>query len=71
MYTVIGTVGCGKCLQVKKILENKNIEFEYKLFLSLDEKEQGRIWKIAEENKIDSFPIIFNDNGNLINMENI
>ena len=61
MIKIIGTLGCINCIKTKKVLEDKNIEFEYIIFNNLSSEEQDNIIKIAEQNCIGSFPIILNN----------
>jgi glutaredoxin len=70
MIRIIGTLGCINCIKVKKAFEDKNIEFEYIIFNNLSSEEQDNIIKIAEQNCIGSFPIIFN-NEEVSTLENV
>lgn len=62
MYTIIGTAGCSRCEMIKGILSKKGIEFEYKILSELSTEEQNKYYVLAEESKINNFPLIVKDN---------
>jgi glutaredoxin len=68
---VVGTIGCSKCDQVKFKLNQKKIEYEYKLFTDLNNREQDSIQAIARENDITSFPIILDENNIIVDINTI
>lgn len=66
MITVYGTLNCGRCSVVKTILENKGVEFKYEILDELTEVEQEEVLLNAQENGIGSFPIVADEEGNVI-----
>ena len=56
MVTVIGKNNCSSCEMTKNILNNKGVEYEYKMFEDLHNEEQAKLRKIAR-----SFPILLID----------
>lgn len=61
MIKVIGKINCSKCDMVKKLLENNNIKYEYKLLDNMQENERKLIINIAKKQKIFEFPLVFKD----------
>lgn len=61
MILVIGTENCPRCMMVKNILTNKNIEFDYKMFSFLSSEEQEKYLNMAEKTGQMSFPLIIRD----------
>lgn len=61
MIKVIGKINCNKCDMVKKLLENNNIKYEYKLLDNMQENERKLIINIAKKQKIFEFPLVFKD----------
>jgi glutaredoxin len=59
MILVIGNENCSRCEITKKLLTDKNIKFDYKLFSSLDNQLEVR--KMAMSNGMASFPLIMKD----------
>jgi glutaredoxin len=70
MLTIIGTQGCTRCMQTKTYLDNKNIEYEYKLITDFNEKEQDEIIDKAMKLGLAEFPIIIKDN-DIVRLEDI
>jgi len=62
MIKVIGTNNCSKCLMVKKILDKKQIEYEYSNINDYTLEEQNLLFLKAKEAKISGFPLIFKEN---------
>ena len=46
-YTIYSTVGCGYCLQAKRLLESKEIAFDYIDLSELDGQEKSTLMEIA------------------------
>jgi glutaredoxin 1 len=46
-YHIYGTVGCGYCIQAKRILEQKDLPFEYIDLSELDGQEKSQLMEIA------------------------
>lgn len=61
MLKVIGKNNCSRCDMVKNILNNKGIEFEYELMEELGCDEKKEYMKMARENGIMEFPLIYID----------
>ena len=47
MYKIYATPGCGFCLQAKRLLESKELPYEYNLVSDLDSQEQAHLQDIA------------------------
>ena len=62
MILVIGSENCSKCKMTKTILENKKVNFEYKLLESLSLEEQKKYINMAQKANQMSMPIIVKDN---------
>jgi len=62
MLKVIGTNNCSKCLMVKNILNNKQIEYEYSNINDYTQEEQDLFLIKAKEVNITQFPLIFKEN---------
>lgn len=58
MIKVIGTVGCGKCMQAKRRLAKKDKEFSYVLLGEMSTEDQEKYKDMALETGQRSFPII-------------
>ncbi len=67
---IYGTEGCSKCNITKKLLDAKNIRYEYILIEDLDKLEREKILELAEKNSIQNFPIILKNN-QIIKVEEI
>ena len=61
MLLVVGTENCSKCNMAKGFLNNKEIEYEYKLMSSLSEDEKNYYMNLAREKKQMSMPLIIKD----------
>lgn len=70
MILVIGKENCSSCEITKTILNNNNIEFEYKLLDSLTQKDKNEFLKLARENKQMSMPLIIK-NQQLITLQEV
>lgn len=70
MIKVVGNKGCSRCEMVKNILSNKNVEYEYILFLDLDKKEQEELMEKSKSIGQLSFPIIMKGE-NIIDIKEI
>lgn len=46
-YTIYSTVGCGYCIQAKRLLESKEIEFDYIDIGELDGADKANLQEIA------------------------
>ena len=68
MITLIGTENCSRCNVTKNLLTEKGIEFEYKLFTSLDN--QLEIRKEAIIKGMANFPFIMKD-GELVELQEV
>ena len=62
MILLIGTENCSRCNMVKGLLNDKNINYTYKLMSDLSKEEQDRLLELARESKQTSFPLILKDN---------
>ena len=68
MIEIIGQIHCSRCEMAKKSLENKNIEFTYKLITDVDNVDE--ITKKAEDAKMMNFPLIFKD-GEIVTLQEV
>ena len=68
MIILVGNTGCSRCAMVKNILESKKIDFKYIIFDSLDNDTQDRVMKKATENGLMSFPMAFDENKKIFNV---
>lgn len=60
MIKVIGKNNCSRCDMIKNLLQQKHKEFDYE---SLEDSELKQEYlKLARENRIMEFPLIFIDN---------
>lgn len=71
MYTLIGKENCGRCEMAKTILKNKNIPFNYELISDLSNERRLDIIDKAQEMGIATFPIIMNENDEIITLEEV
>lgn len=62
MIILIGTENCNRCTMTKDILNNRNINFTYKLLSDLSKDEQDNLLVLAKESNQTSFPLILKDN---------
>jgi glutaredoxin len=46
-YTIYSSAGCGYCLQAKRLLESKEIEFDYIDITELDGSEKAHLQEVA------------------------
>ena len=70
MILVIGTENCNSCTQTKKTLDEKGIEYDYKLTEELDPFEWKNIRKEAIKAGQMTMPILLQDN-QVIKLENL
>ena len=70
MILVIGSKNCSKCKTVKGILDDKKIEYTYKIIDDFTGEEQSSYLKMAKEKGLLSFPLIIKDN-NIINLQEV
>jgi glutaredoxin len=56
-----GMKNCSACLVVKRILTQRNIDFEYKILEELSESEKDRVIAIARNANSLKFPVILKD----------
>jgi glutaredoxin len=70
MIKVIGTHGCSRCEQVKRILQQKQIQFEYVMFGDLSESEQTHLTEWATKEGKLGLPLIIKDDC-LIDMKDV
>lgn len=62
MYKVIGKHGCGRCEIVKGILTEREIQFEYCYMEDSTAEEQTLYLALAQEYRVNNFPMIIKDN---------
>lgn len=62
MLLVIGTENCSRCNMTKNILNNKGIEFDYKLISSFSTDDKDKYMNMAQQTGQMSFPLIIKDN---------
>lgn len=61
MILVVGTEHCSRCDTVKNILNNKNIEYEYRYISEYSEENKEKVLAMAKEAQQTSFPLIIKD----------
>ena len=64
MIRVYGNKGCVNCEMVKKVLDSKDIDYEYLILDDQDDKDS--IINKAEKNGVKSMPVVMR-NDNIIN----
>lgn len=67
---LIGTKNCGRCNMTKKILDNKGINYEYKLLDDLTQEEKDLYLSMARKVGLMSFPLIIKNN-NAITLQEV
>jgi len=67
---VIGTANCSRCNMTKSILDNKNIDYTYKLNNEILKDEFNRYLKKARVKGLMNFPLIIRD-GEIITLNDI
>jgi glutaredoxin len=67
---VYGSVGCGRCFTVKRILENRGVEFSYIMLSDLTKDQLNDLLSRAEAQGVSSAPIIEKD-GQIVKLEEI
>lgn len=70
MYTIIGSKNCVKCMMVKKKLDQKNIDYDYKLLEDLMPEERDSYLKIASNSKVSQMPLVF-ENGEILDLKEV
>lgn len=70
MIKVIGKRNCSACVATTRILNNKNIEFEYLIFDELCPEEKEYILNLAKLKSKTSMPIIIKDN-NVVELKEV
>lgn len=68
MITLVGKENCGRCTMVKNILEEKNIDFEYKYISELEN--ESEIMEQAIAKKIMNMPLIIKD-GEIVTLQEV
>ena len=61
MIEVIGNKNCAACLVTKRLLTDRGVEFEYKIYDDMPADERSRVMDIARAANALSFPIILRD----------
>lgn len=70
MIKIIGNNGCAKCNNVKQILKNNNINFEYMLLDEINVRERVKYIQMAHKAKQLELPLIIKDN-QIVKLEEI
>jgi glutaredoxin len=70
MLLIIGTKNCPRCKMTKSVLNNKDIEYEYKLNDEISKKELDLYLEKAKEKGLMNFPLIIKDE-EIITVEDI
>lgn len=68
MILLIGRENCPRCEMTKKILNEKDINFEYRLLSDMDNKLE--VEKMAKDMGMTTLPLILND-GNLVELQEV
>lgn len=71
MITVVGENGCGQCTQAKQALTQFGIEFQYVTLSASTREEQDKFLSIARAANHMSLPIILDESGAIIALEDI
>jgi glutaredoxin len=71
LLTVIGTENCSKCMMTKVKLDKKNIEYKYRYYSDLSNREQDSIDALARKCNIMSFPIVLDEDFNIVDVNNL
>lgn len=61
IITVIGNHNCTRCEVVKNILDNRKVEYEYKILSDLNKEEKEKILSKARSKGIMQMPVIIKD----------
>lgn len=61
MLLIIGTENCSKCKMTKSILDNKNIDYIYKLNNEISKDEFNKYIEKAKIKGLMNFPLIVRD----------
>jgi glutaredoxin len=69
LYNVIGTKNCSKCQQLKLTLNKKEVPYQYFDFTELSNEIQDKYLQIAKQNLVQSFPLVFDENNEFINID--
>lgn len=70
MITVIGQINCGKCEMTKKILNEKNINYNYLILEDLTSEDRIKYIEMARSEKILSMPLLIKNN-KLISLQGV
>lgn len=66
MLTVIGKVGCTKCVELKNKLTKEGVEFEYFVFEEIPREPKGLYANIIRNENNGHFPLVLNENGEVV-----
>lgn len=58
---IIGQDNCNRCEMVKRIFDEKGIEYSYKLISEFSKDEQNKYMRDSLSAKFTSFPLVFKD----------
>lgn len=61
MYLLIGKENCSRCEMVKNILDNKNVEYTYKMINDFSEEDKTKYMTLARKEGQMAMPIIIKD----------
>lgn len=61
MYLILGKENCNRCEITKTILNNKKIEYQYKLLEDLPEEKKKTYIQMARESNQLEYPLIIKD----------
>jgi glutaredoxin len=70
MLLIIGTKNCSRCNMTKAILNNKNVEYTYKLNNEISKNELNEYLNKARSAGLMSFPLIIKDD-EIIKLEDV
>lgn len=70
MLLIIGKENCSRCNMTKSVLDNKKIEYTYKLREEIEREEFNNYIKKINSKKIMNFPLIIRDE-KIITLEDI
>lgn len=70
MILVIGNKNCSRCEMTKTILNNKGIDFTYKLIEEISSEDRNKYTALATEKGLLSMPLIIRDE-NIITLQEV
>lgn len=60
-FLIIGQENCNRCEMVKRLFEEKGIDYKYSLISEYPKEEQNKYMRESLNAKLTSFPLVFKD----------